>query len=245
MFLGVNQTQSVQRGRRRHVQEASGRWRTRLGKRNSISSKKQFQETSGGFSDFVTFFSICGDAVMGSTRDPHCAVPGLHFYTLNLEKAWMTSWHNAWPGPRHCGICICKIPQSCILNHDCHCISHLDIKILYRSSWIFQPNLFFHLSALQVVVGILKGLGKISVARRENSCWVQYNLRVFFAQLQMSLLMLSKTRTSKLQSSSSWKQMRSSWSLLRASPLEPRHSQNTSHLFIYPWIYLLESIKIY
>ena len=66
--------------------------------------------------------------------------------------------------------------------------------------------------------------------------------------------MLSKTRTSKLQSSSSWKQMQSSWSLLRASPLEPRHtSQNTSHLVIYPWIdpfffvdtNLLESILIY
>lgn len=66
--------------------------------------------------------------------------------------------------------------------------------------------------------------------------------------------MLSKTRTSKLQSSSSWKQMQSSWSLLRASPLEPRHtSQNTSHLVIYSWIdvfffvdtNLLESILIY
>ena len=85
----------------------------------------------------------------------------------------------------------------------------------------------------------------------------EYSTAVFFlfAQLpQLPLLMLSKTRTSKLQSSSSWKQMQSSWSLLRASPLEPRHtSQNTSHLVIYPWIYifffvdtsLLESILIY
>ena len=38
-----------------------------------------------------------------------------------------------------------------------------------------------------------------------------------------------ETRTSKLRSSSSWKQMRSSWSLLRASPLEPRHSSLKIH----------------
>ena len=137
---------TVERGRRRHVQEASGRWRTRLGKRNSISSNKQFPRNLRRFLGFW-------DVVIGSTRDPpDCAAPGLHFYTLNLEKARMTHHTRpcshavfrfiAWPGPRHCGICICKILQSCILNYDCHCITHFDITTLYRSILIFSPFRF-------------------------------------------------------------------------------------------------------
>lgn len=140
---------TVQRGRRRHVQEASGRWRTRLaGKEKEILSvqKSNSPETSGGFSDFEM-----------SWLDPREIHQTVHCQVC-ISTPWIwrrLAWlHHArpcshavfrfiaWPGPSHCGICICKILQSCILNYDCHCITHLDIATLYRSILIFQPFRF-------------------------------------------------------------------------------------------------------
>lgn len=170
---------TVQPGRRRHVQEASGRWRTRLAGKEKFYQFKQAipqkpQEVSrilrcrDWIHERSTRLCSARSAFLhlefgeGSDDSPHKTLQSRSSFALLLGQVL--------------GIAAFASAKFFNLAFLIMIAIALRISTLQLSTDQFWS---FNLSALQVVVGILKGLGKISVARRENSCWVQYG-RGFF-----------------------------------------------------------------